>query len=530
VPDLPDIDELIKDLDPAAAAVVKVVYRAFHQLEKILGELREQFRVTTEKLEAENAELKRMLFGQKSERLVMPPVKREVARRAKAAETEAQKAARKAAAKKKREERKEARQNLPTVEEKIAVPEDDQHCGACGGAFRDLGEGLVTEQYEWVPAKIIRKRVVREKKVCRCGDTIVTAPPPRQVTEGAEYGPGLHAHVVVGKCADSLPFYRQAKQLSRAGVPISRSTLGDLFHRSAELLAPIHERLIEIVASSEHVNADETVLPVIAKEKCKRGYVWTFIADAMDAANRIITFVYSPSRAGETPMRILGKSKGKLQVDGYTGYNQVTTPEGRERAGCWAHERRYFFKALPTAPEAGEVMDLITDLYAVEWQAQEQGICGTDAHLLLRQTVSRPIVEKIEAWVGEHEPYTPPQSPLGAAIKYTQVEDKETKTKSMKKSLKVFLDDPKVGIDNNVSERALRIIALGRKNFLFAGNDAAAEHLAVLQTLVATCEANSVNPQSYLADVLIRIQTHPQSRIDELLPQNWKPPDRATAA
>jgi transposase len=208
----------------------------------------------------------------------------------------------------------------------------------------------------------------------------------------------------------------------------------------------------------------------------------------------------------------------------------VTTPEGRERAGCWAHVRRYFFKALPTAPEAGEVMDLIADLYTVEWQAQEKGICGTEEHRLLRETVSRVAVEKIEAWVLEHEPYTNPKSPLGDAIKYTQVENKETKTKSMKKSLKVFLEDPKVGIDNNVSERALRIIALGRKNFLFAGNDPAAENLAVLQTLVTTCEANGVNPQDYLADVLIRIQTHPQSRIDELLPQNWKPPDPAEAA
>ena len=243
-----------------------------------------------------------------------------------------------------------------------------------------------------------------------------------------------------------------------------------------------------------------------------------------------MTFAYSAGRSGETPKKILGESRGKLQVDGYTGYNAVITPEARERVGCWSHLRRYFFKALPTAPEAEEMMDLIVELYAVEWQAQEKGICGSEAHRLLRDTLSRPVVKKIEAWLAQQEPATNPKSPLGAALKYAQEEDKKTKKKSLKRCMKVFLKDPKVGLDNNISERALRIIALGRKNFLFAGNDPAAQNLAINQTLVATCEANGVNPQDYLADVLIRIQTHPQSKIDELLPQNWRPPNPAAAS
>jgi len=524
VPELPDIDELTEGLDPAAAAVVKVVYTAFHQLEKYLDELRGQM----SRVETENAELKRMLFGQKSERLVMPSAKREAAKKAKAAETEEQKVASKAATQKKRKARRAARKRLPVVEEPIDVPEGELRCEHCHGDFRDLGEGLVTEQIEHIPARLVRRRIVRQKKVCRCGETIVTAPAPPQVTDGAEYGPGLHAQVVVQKCADSMPLHRQAKAMARAGASVSRSTLGDLFHRSAELLAPIHARLLEQVAKAEHVNADETPLPVQAEGKCHQGYDWVFVADD-DQGRPIIAHAYSPSRSGETPMRILGKSKGKLQVDGYSGYNQVTTPEGRERATCWAHGRRYFFKALKDAPEAGEVMDLITDLYAVEWQAQEKGICGTDAHRLLRQSASAPVVEKIEAWLDEHGPDAHPQSLLGKAIRYMREQDPETKEWSMKDSLKVFLEDPKVGIDNNVSERALRIVALGRKNFLFAGSDIAAENLAVLQSLVATCEANGVNPQDYLTDVLVRTREHPQIRIDELLPQNWQPPESAAA-
>ena len=201
---------------------------------------------------------------------------------------------------------------------------------------------------------------------------------------------------------------------------------------------------------------------------------------------QIIAYSYSRTRSGETPKAILGGSEGKLQTGGYTDYNAVTTPESRERAGCWAHTRRYFFKALETAPEAGEVMDLVAELYAVEWQAQEQGICGTDAHRLLRDVESRAVVERIKAWLDGHEGAVPPKSPLGKAIAYAR---------GQWASLKVFLEDPKVAIDNNVSERALRIVALGRKNFLIAGNDAAAEHLAVLQSLVATCEANGVTPR-----------------------------------
>jgi len=522
VPDLPDIDELTEGLDPAAAAVVKVVYTAFHQLEKHLEDQREQFRVMLEKLEAENTELKRMLFGPRSERRVMPSARREVAKKVRAEETEEQKAERKAATQKKRKAKKAARKKLPLVEERIEIPESELVCEHCDGVFRDLGEGLVTEQIEHIPARLVRRRIVRQKKVCRCGETIVIAPPPAQVTDGAEYGPGLHAQVVVQKCADSMPLHRQAKALTRAGAPVSRSTLGDLFHRSAEVLAPIHARLLELVAEAEHVNADETPLPVQDEGKCHRSYDWVFVADD-DQGRPMIAHAYSPSRSGETPVRILGKSRGTLQVDGYSGYNAVTTPEGRTRGGCWGHGRRKFFNALESAPEAEEVLDLIVDLYAVEWQAQEKGICGTEAHRLLRQSESAPVVEQIEAWLAKHEPVTRPKSPLGKAIGYMLEKDPETKKKSMKEAMKVFLEDPKVALDNNVSERALRIVALGRKNFLFAGNDTAAEHLAVLQSLVSTCEANSVNPQEYLTDVLVRTREHPQSRLDELLPQNWQP-------
>jgi len=401
---------------------------------------------------------------------------------------------------------------LPVLERRIEVPDEAKVCKKCGNPrFSALGEGVVTHQYEYVPARLIRHRIVREKCACQCGETVLTAPPPEQVLEGCEYGPGLHAHVVVAKCADSLPFYRQAKQFERAGVPMNRSTLCNLFHRSASLLDPLYQRMLELVSKENHVGADETPLPVQEEGGCRRSYIWTF------HSKNIITYVHSATRSGETPARILGGTEGSLQVDGYTGYNKVTAPEGRERVSCWAHIRRYFFKALATAPEtAAEMMDLIGELYEIEHRIRENDLVGTKAHRLLRDSESRAVVERIRTWLDENKDRHPPKSPIGKAIGYTE---------GQWKYLLRFLDDSALAIDNNKSERELRIFALGRKNFLFANNDDCAQNLAVLQSLVATCSANDVNPQDYLADVLIRTQSHPAKDLDELLPMNWKPPD-----
>ena len=501
--ELPDLDALTKDLDPQSRAVVVLLHG-------MLSSLLAQFEATTAKLEAENADLKRLLFGKKAERKVMPSVRREAARRAKAKETAEASEARKEKSLERRRGRRAKRRTLPVVEARIAVPDGERTCPKCGSSeLRPLGEGAVSEQYEYVPGRLVRKRIVREKLACRCGEAVVTAPAPPQVTDGAEHGPGLQAHVVVSKCADAIPLYRQARRLERAGVPASRSTLCDLFHRSAQLLRPLRDRLLEIVAEDEHTSADETPLPVMHEGGCRRGYQWTFVAEP------VIAYVYSPTRSGQTPARVLGGTKGTLQVDGYTGYNRVTTPEGRTRVGCWAHVRRGFFNALATAPdEAGEMMDLIADLYAVEHRAEEAGVVGSEAHRVLRDHDSRAIVERIRQWLDDEAPGHPPKSPLGKAIGYAN---------GQWKTLMVFLDDAKVAIDNNVSERSLRATALGRKNFLFVGNDAAGENLSVLQSLVSTCQACGVNPQAYLEDVLVRVQTHPAKDIDALLPMHWRP-------
>jgi transposase len=453
-------------------------------------------------LKSEVAALKRMVFGKKSERMpsVAEALRKDRGKKANAAKT-----------KERRRQNAEARQNLPTEEVHIPVPRSERSCPSCGpGDLKPLGEGEVSFVYEYVPATFVRRKIVREKLACSCGDFVVTAEAPPKAIDKGQYGPGFIAHVVTSKCADSLPLYRMAKQYKRAGVPMARSTLCDLFHGAADSLRPLYEHLMSLIAQSSLVQADETTMRVQQKGKTRKGYLWTFLA------GDLIGYRFSPSRSGKTPLEVLGSTAGTLVVDAYTGYNQVTTPEGRTRAGCLAHARRKFFDALETAPEAQAALDLILDVYQVEHAATDGCFARTDQHLARRQTESRAAMERLRSWCEEHKPHHLPKGPLGRAIRYALAQwDPLTR----------FLEDPQIPVDNNASERALRVAALGRKNYLFVGHDDAGQNAAVLYSLVSTCEAIGVNPLDYLADVLIRVQTHPNSAIDELLPHKWHRPD-----
>ena len=451
--------------------------------------------------------LQRHVFGQRSEK--MPPV-------AQAIRDPAQAEAARISALQKRRENAEKKRQLFTRKIEHKVREEQKVCPKCGGHdFSRLGGGDVTEMYELAPARVERQLHVQEKLRCRCGETILTADPPAKVYDKARFGPTFMAQVVVSKCADSLPLYRQAKAYRRAGVQVDDSTLGQLFHRAAEATKPLSERLLQLVAEKEIVLADETTQRVQAKGKTRTAWLWSFIARD-EVEKEIISYVFSRSRSGETPVRVLGETLGKLVVDGYSGYNKVTMPGGRERAGCLAHLRRKFFEAQSTAPELAKIaMDYILDVYRIERAALDADVLGTSEHLEMRQTQSAAVMEAFKAWLDLEEARQLPKSPIGQAIGYAL---------SQWDALTLFLTDQRLPIDNNASERALRVAALGRKNFLFVGHDEAGENLAGLYSLIATCEANEVNPVDYLADVMLRVQAHPASRIDGLLPHNWSPP------
>jgi transposase len=353
----------------------------------------------------------------------------------------------------KRREAAEKKRMLPSREIHHRVREDQKTCPKCGGHdFTALGDGKVTEVYEFIPARFERQVHIQEKLRCRCGETILTAEGAAKVYDKARYGPGFLAHVVVSKCADSIPLYRQAKQYRRDGVPIDRSTLVDLFHRTAELLGSLTARLLVLVAEKEIVLADETTLRVQAEKKTRIAWLWSFIArDEFD--KELIAYVFSKSRSGETPARVLQGTVGKLLVDGYTGYNRVTVPGARERAGCLAHLRRKFFDALSFSPVAQRVLDLILEVYKVERAALDKEILGTPAHLVMRQERSREVMDELKALLLAEQQKHLPKGPMGDAIGYAL---------GQWEALTLFLTDARLPIDNNASERALRVAALGR--------------------------------------------------------------------
>lgn len=429
----------------------------------------------------------------------MPPVSAELERGKPADAEQTQRKRREAAAKK---------DELPSEQVLHTVPQNQRFCPKCGaGDLERVGSGKQTVEFEYVPARLVRRVHLQETLACKRCEGMVVAEGPMRAVEKGHYGPGLIAHIITSKCADSIPLYRLAKQFEREGLPVTRTTMGDLLHAGARELEPLYLRLRQLVAAADVVGADETPMPVLAPKETKKGFIWTFRTE------NLISLVFSPSRSGETARNVLGQSKGYLVVDGFTGYNSVTVPDKRIRVACWAHVRRRFFEAQNTTPEAQEMLRLILELYRVEKLAAESNILRTPKHLNLRRSVSAAVVERIADWLKHQKPRHPPKGPLGQAIQYTL---------GQWTALQRFLDNPRVPLDNNWSERALRTPALGRKNYLFFGGAEPGENIAGLYSLVQSCEVNGIDPQSYLTDVLVSVKRHPQARIDELLPHLWK--------
>lgn len=452
------------------------------------------------KLEHENAQLKKAVLGSRSERSKMPRIKT-------GPPTTPEEQL------KTRKERAAAKARTPTVRIDHKVPDEERHCKVCGNAKLDpLGDGKKTSVFEFVPARFVRVEHVQEVLRCRCNGFVVTAPGAPKVVEKGQYGASLLAHLAVAKCADHTPIYRLEKAFQRQGIPIARSTMNELLHRSSAILAPIWSRLLDVVRVRPVVAADETRLRILRDKsgKTKNGFVWTF--GARDAEGGLdVAYVFAEDRSGATPKKLLEGTKGVLLVDGYSGYNVVDEVSTRRRAACHAHLRRYFHEALPTAPIAQEMLDLVAELYMAEHAADAKRLEGA-SRLEFRNKRAGPIRKRMRTWLRAQKKRHPPKSPIAAAIRYAENQWEE---------LGVFLDDVRVPLDNNGSERALRRVALGRKNYLFVHDGDAGASLTGLYSLVATCEARGINPFDYLVDVLARVQDHPASAIDELLPAAW---------
>lgn len=448
-------------------------------------------------LSAQIAELQRRAYGKKSERRKPSKLPPPLPAKSTAAE----------AAKKRADAHALREAKVETEIVPVPVPPDQCTCPECGNTeLRRVGAGKPSTVYEYVQPHFRKRIYRRETLTCRCGH-IVTAPAPGRVGEKTRYAPSFVAHLIVSKCGDSIPQYRLEKAYRNLGIPVSRSTMCGLLHRGATELEPLYKAALACVPSAADVHADETSMR--QQDRTGRSFLWSFITP------ELVVYKYAPSRSGDVPKEVLGPSQGRLIVDQHTGYNAVTKPGGRVRAGCLAHARRKIFEQREHR-ETKEALDLIGEIYRVEHDAKAAGIVGTDAHLALRRERSRPLFARLLIWGRRHRGAFEPRSGMGKAIGYLLRHFR---------ALGCFLRYASIPPDNNIAEASLRRVALGRSNFLFVGHEDAGKNLATLYTLVASCEKHRVNAITYLSDVLLRVQTHPASRIEDLLPHRWKPPE-----
>ena len=396
---------------------------------------------------------------------------------------------------------------LDTETTQLVVPPEQRSCRSCGATeLSKVGKGKSSTIYEYVQPYFRKRIFERETLSCRCGH-IVTAPAPPRMGEKTRYAPSFVAHLVVNKCGDSNPQYRLEKAYRNLGIPMSRSTMCNLVHRAAAELKPIYDAALKMVPQTADVHADETSMR--QQDLARRSFVWSFVTP------ELIIYRYATTRSGSVPSEVLGDSQGRLVVDQYTGYNAVTKPGRRERAGCLAHARRKLYEQREHS-EVEVALELIADIYRVEREAKAAGISGSDEHLALRKQKSRPLFARLLCWARSHRDRYAPKSGMAKALRYLLKNFREHGR---------FLRYASIPPDNNIAEASLRRIALGRGNYLFFGHEEAGANFAVLYTLVASCEKHGINAIDYVADVLTRVHSHPKARIDELLPHRWKPPD-----
>jgi len=425
------------------------------------------------------------------------------------------------------ERRRPARRPLPEhlPRERIVYPLPAV-CPCCGGSrLRKIGED-VTETLELVPRQWKVIQHVREKLSCRTCEAITQPPAPSHPIARGRAGPKLLAHILFSKYGLHLPLNRQSAVYAREGVDLEVSTLADWVGAAAATLMPLVETIRGHVSAAERIHADDTTVPVLAKGKTRTGRLWTYVRDDRPFAGPgppAAVFFYSRDRGGEHPEQHLAGYAGLMQADAYAGFNRLYEADRKGgpiiEVACWAHARRKFFDLarINKAPIASEAVARIDALFAIE---REINGLAPQQRVGVRTERSRPLVVSLEAWLREQRAKVSKNSETGKAIDY-----------SLKRwaALTRFLGDGRLCMSNNAAERELRAIAVGRRNWTFAGSDEGGRRAAAIYTLIATAKLNDADPQAWLADVLARMPDYPAKRIGDLLPWNWRAQRRAAA-
>jgi transposase len=405
--------------------------------------------------------------------------------------------------------RKKIPDHLPRQRIEHTLPEEQRKCPDCGETMQPFGEE-VSEQLARVTARTFVKQHARIKyccKTCECAPKIAEV--PNKVIDKGLADAGLLAEIAVQKFGDHLPLYRQEQIFARDGVHIPRSTQCAWMGVVAELLAPVVEWMKSDLLKSKKLHTDDTVIRVQdpGAHKAKIARLWVYVGDG---GHPHTVFDYTRSRSREGPANFLEKFSGYLQADAFGGYDCIYASKTVIEVACWAHARRKFFESRESDGRADEMLLLIAEIYAVEKEIRE---LSPNLRREVRQLKTKPVLKRIDAWLEEHAQAVLPKSDLGAAIRYTR---------NQWRALTRFVEDGILEADNNIAENAVRPVVLGRKNYLFVGNDAGGQRAAILYSLIESCKRHGANPVEYLTDVLTRVSTHPAEKVAALAPTHWK--------
>jgi transposase len=401
------------------------------------------------------------------------------------------------------------RMRLPEhLERREIIVEPSEDVSLC----RKIGEE-VTEELEYEPGKLFVNRIVRPKYVKPDNAGIITAAMIERPLPKAIAGAALLSSIVIDKYVDHLPLYRQVERFKREGINIPYSTITDWVSATCGLITPLYDTLKKLLLQSNYLHADESPIKVLDKDKkgeTHRGYFWVY----HNSIERMVIFDYRPGRGREGPAEILKDFKGYLQTDGYPLYDFFKQKPGVTVLHCMAHARRMFFDALENDPVRAEyALEQFRILYAIERKAKQQSLSAEDI-MKLRQAEAVPVLVSFEKWMREQYIQLAPKSAIAKALQYSLGRLEE---------LKVYTTDGRLNIDNNPVENSIRPVAIGRKNYLFAGSHEAAQRSAMLYSLLGTCKINGINPSVWLTNVLKRIGTYPINKVEELLPHKWQP-------